>query len=492
VSGGQAQSAAIGPAGGSVSVTVPGGKVATLLIPAGALAQATTITLTPLASAGHGLPGRLVGGVQMTPAGLPLARVATLKLSHGGSAGFEFDSGGRNLHLLPIRGGGVPVSTLAGAGELSSSKGNLRSFAGRHVAADALSQLEQLVVTAGGRSKRASVSRGAPLPGPELFDYVQATAYQIEAEGEGDFLSALALYGEWQAVAQSLTEALPGLVAQVKSALIADAVAEILRDQAQCEGSHDLSIAAHMLAIANGGTALGSGAIADAANQAISHCFQFDVLIDSQVHFDASRLDSTYSGGYDWHYTAGVPVDLHQSDEPPSPGNYDLSGSRAGKYESATGSEVITGDTFCNGSDGTSTSVGTITATDPGSVDVSRLTLSVLAQGVQPTAAVALNSSATETYHSSETGHCPSEGDATIPLWWTDVFATAIGLDGATADVDGVSADISLDPPTPEMAARNPALIAQKTLAADDGGGYSGQTTIQMVQDPGHLALPPP
>lgn len=103
-----AGSGSVGPAGGSVTATGADGTVFTLDVPRGALAQPTTITLTPVTSL-TGAPGALqhVRAVRATPEGLSFAVPATLTVQPGAPAlatgwvGISTTSAGAGLDLVP-------------------------------------------------------------------------------------------------------------------------------------------------------------------------------------------------------------------------------------------------------------------------------------------------------------------------------------------------------------------------------------------------------
>jgi hypothetical protein len=120
----------IGPQGGTI--TTSGGI--TLQIPAGALHDTQTITLTPL-SAVQGSPlASLLGGVQLDPQGLHFLVPATLSVPLPGGVdphqlvGFGFDGGGISFHLKPpvISGGTMSLQIThfsgGGAGTLTPAQ----------------------------------------------------------------------------------------------------------------------------------------------------------------------------------------------------------------------------------------------------------------------------------------------------------------------------------------------------------------------------------
>lgn len=102
-------SASIGPDGGSVSARSSAGVNYTLVIPFGALTEATNIQLTPLADMGDSPLNRgLLGAVLMEPSGLSFKREATLRIDAEATpasgeilAGFSGANDGSNIGLKP-------------------------------------------------------------------------------------------------------------------------------------------------------------------------------------------------------------------------------------------------------------------------------------------------------------------------------------------------------------------------------------------------------
>jgi hypothetical protein len=120
----------VGFAGGSLQATAIDGTVYTLQIPEGALAEPTTITMTPVSGIeALGLTGGLVGAVQLAPSGLVFARsailhVATSRTAAAGQRLAAFSANGdfTERALVPVAQEGtqfqvpVPHFTVTGAG----------------------------------------------------------------------------------------------------------------------------------------------------------------------------------------------------------------------------------------------------------------------------------------------------------------------------------------------------------------------------------------
>lgn len=103
---GHAGSKIIGPEGGTVTATGADGSKYTLVIPAQAIADSTTITLTPITSlTGAPLTNGLVAGVQMSPEGLVFEQDATLTIVPAKSVAvsnqtfLSYSGTGSDLHL---------------------------------------------------------------------------------------------------------------------------------------------------------------------------------------------------------------------------------------------------------------------------------------------------------------------------------------------------------------------------------------------------------
>jgi hypothetical protein len=95
-------------AGGTISATGADGTSYTLVVPPNALFDAVTVRMTPVtAIEGSPLSGGLVGAVQLEPAGLRLADVATLAvvpvqaIDAATTVGFGTEHAGTDFHLLP-------------------------------------------------------------------------------------------------------------------------------------------------------------------------------------------------------------------------------------------------------------------------------------------------------------------------------------------------------------------------------------------------------
>jgi hypothetical protein len=78
---------------------------ATLTVPAGAVAQTTTVTMTPVSKLG-GLKGRIAGAFEFKPDGLQLLKSVTLTIdvpSTSGLEAFTYTGNGTDFHLYPVK-----------------------------------------------------------------------------------------------------------------------------------------------------------------------------------------------------------------------------------------------------------------------------------------------------------------------------------------------------------------------------------------------------
>jgi hypothetical protein len=134
-------SATIGAQGGTLHVNTPNRTSVTLVVPAGAVASDTTITLTPLKSVKR-VPFKrgIAGAVRLAPEGLVLAKPATLQIrprkpiKTSLQTPFSSAGNGRSFHIYPGRRGRVlslPIMHFSIYGEGKATKQERVSEAGR-------------------------------------------------------------------------------------------------------------------------------------------------------------------------------------------------------------------------------------------------------------------------------------------------------------------------------------------------------------------------
>jgi hypothetical protein len=144
-------SAALGPAGGSIHATGPDGTKYILAVPPHSVANATTVTLNPLSGLSAAGIGKLLGGVEIAPAGLSFLQGAVLIIQppHAPSVGARkavaFSAGGADIHAIPMSPQAKPLvlpvgasggyALLAGGTLKNRSEASVASHTGRIAAA---------------------------------------------------------------------------------------------------------------------------------------------------------------------------------------------------------------------------------------------------------------------------------------------------------------------------------------------------------------------
>ncbi len=129
--GSRSTTATVGPAGGTLSTTAQDGTTFQLTIPAGALAGAEQLTVTPLVSMARG-GVKLIAGVQLAPDGLQLLKTAELAVTparhvaRASQVGFGYEGNGSEFGLMPLAVRSnieIPVLSLGGFGVASATRG---------------------------------------------------------------------------------------------------------------------------------------------------------------------------------------------------------------------------------------------------------------------------------------------------------------------------------------------------------------------------------
>jgi hypothetical protein len=190
----------IGEAGGAISVAGM-----TLEIPAGAVPEGETITLTPLSSVVGSPFAAAPVGVKMEPSGLVLLKPATLTFPRPAGAGqvvaFGFDGSGQSFHLIPYTADAHNVSVrvwhFSGAGAVSVSAGELNEAFG-YEPTPAHELAEQRIAAA--LAQALPPDEQEALIFAALRDWYQSsvrTGLQVASSGELAFFELA--FGEWQA-----------------------------------------------------------------------------------------------------------------------------------------------------------------------------------------------------------------------------------------------------------------------------------------------------
>jgi hypothetical protein len=252
----------IGEEGGSVSAGATSGAKVSLAIPAGALAEETQITLTPV-SAVRGLTKiRLVAGAQFAPEGLALAKPATLTLETpkaGGARALGWFGAGKDVFRYPSKRSGtkiqVRVTHFSGVG---IAQGPASAWNGVPAATTALRAFY-----------RSDVK---PLMNRALrFD--QLTGLALDAAfGWERQVRLLGLEREFKAELAEIRELLPKLLQNA-----ADKALE------RCTAGHDLSQARRMLSIARLAELMGIKLQGETLFDRLEKCMRFELDFETTL-----------------------------------------------------------------------------------------------------------------------------------------------------------------------------------------------------------------
>lgn len=222
---GRAASAPIGRGGGTVTATGADGTTYTLTLPAGALLDPATITVTPVASIAN-LPAGATAAraVQIEPAGRRLLKPATLTI--GGTApppaktltGFGFQPGGAQFHLVPASLEGqsatLRIFELQGHGIAAAPQTSRYQFSRTRLPTDLVEQLEQILAvrSPGGKSRRRIVASQSS-PTDDLSATVFGLFVQIQSLAvTGSIDEAVLQYVAWDALAMGVAGEYPEIV----------------------------------------------------------------------------------------------------------------------------------------------------------------------------------------------------------------------------------------------------------------------------------------
>lgn len=476
----RASSATIGAAGGTLSATAADGTRFRLDVPAGSVADGTTITMTPLSSlGGPRWAARLVGAVQLAPEGLLLMRGATLTVIPTHSvpvarqAAVGYTASGADLHEVPhaTKSGAIaiPLAHFSGAGVVNSAGGPPPSQSGSTI----LDFYSQLVaeVEAQARAGRLNEADAARQANEWLEDALADVMREEVPPGRSDDAAAEHAMRDLLTIARmaALTSGQDDAFFERVRPTVLDLLdGEWNRAQARCVADHDLSQVQRILEFDHRRALLG-------AQERIAEdfsCLHFTVKLDSQVHFDPSQAGygEQFSGGYDWHYQADVPLAY----EAATPG-FPIDGGAPGSFASASGT-VSNTVTDCDGLGGTATETQTLTSAAGNTVTVSNLTYQLTGQDVSDVL-LTMTSTAAESYHVSETGACTTSYDTDGTLWWSAVSSAAV-TGGYATSPDGSTLTIPLSPSSGE------GDIAQGTIPVNDGVGHTGYMTLEVQHTP--------
>jgi hypothetical protein len=314
-----AASAPIGTDGGRLDAFAADGTLYSLIFPAGALASPTQITMTPLVSLGGSpLGSGLVGGVQLEPDGLELAKAATLviqgdRIAPGpGQVAFGYHGAGQDYHLEPLyrqpppeldgqydpsKSVLVPVAHFSGTGvQPATDIDTVRDL--RYGAMEARDRLAEQAAKAiqkerdGGESATPELER-------VLSDYLdQVVIPDAAAASFSDalFANGLQSYISWQRQRQLLgiEGDFAARIAQVEKLLDQAFKALVKRLSDRCRAG-DLAIQTRVLSLERQLQLLGVDDHAAEFAELIDKCYRFELRVTSHLEHHG---DADLGGGW--------------------------------------------------------------------------------------------------------------------------------------------------------------------------------------------------
>lgn len=329
---------------GSKTISTKGGTVQAftanatyaLIVPAGALARDTLITIKPLASVG-GLPfaAGMTAGVRFEPEGLQFALPATLVIAGPGlvpradDAVFSFHGSGSGFHLQPgfrttptVIDGADPATTIyipvlhfSGVG-IAPATDRETAMQYRRDAATASDQLAQQF----NRDTRANKDTSATMEAyvdqvliPEAAAGVYSDAMYEAALA--DFVSWQRLRLMWKLKDSDMSKSLRAKVAYLNKLLDEAWAQVIIRAEKRCRAG-DFTVIARILALERarqlGLQAIGRDAESDSEEFAkvTQRCWRFELKVTSRLVRKTSGGFGGFEGTEDmaWTLTSRVPL----------------------------------------------------------------------------------------------------------------------------------------------------------------------------------------
>jgi hypothetical protein len=292
-------SAQMGREGGSVAATGADGTTYTLTLPAGALLDPTTITLTPLSAIG-GMPmrARLARAVQIGPSGRRLLKAATLSIAaprlpaRTQLTAFGFKPDGREFHLVPpTLGAGqvtLPVFELKGLGIATTTAAARYVFSRSRFPTAMGDQLQQVVaVPRAPRGVRAGAAQFPPGdPRNPLEAQVMAMALSIQVTAVSNIDLAVFEYVVWDRLAAASVLG-PALRSQLAAVFRGNMLAQISLARASCVGNRDIAQMGRLLRYRDYlFTSLATLVIPDVRfdiDRALERCLRFDLVYEVSI-----------------------------------------------------------------------------------------------------------------------------------------------------------------------------------------------------------------
>lgn len=488
---GQAASATMGSAGGTLTATAANGTRFRLDIPAKSVPDGTQITITPLSSlSGARWVGRLIGAVQLAPEGLVLVHGATLTITPArpvpvrDQVAVGYTGGGSDLHEVPLapttKQIQIPLAHFSGVGLGDSPGGPPPPSTGSTI----LDFYSQLIAEAlhGARDGQSSEQEAFDQALSWLQDALGDVMREEVPPGLNDDSAAQMAIRDLLEIARTseMLSGSDGTFKEVTPTIIKLMEGVYKRAQQRCAENHDLTQIPTILDADREEQMLNSPKH-DIAEDL--KCERFKVEFNSQISDSGGAFDGTY--------------DLATSSTPTV--SYDqatavIDGQASISYMEASGSKTQTFD--CpDGSNGSWTETDTVVGSQPGTLRALKLALPDPSQIGQPNAANSVTlvidpGKPQETIHADRSPQCgegPS-GTGPTPFWWAAFMGTPLASDSPGTGFaqqpydDGLIAvfTLPLENYTPDMAH---AVYAGSTTS-DTGDAINEQVTIDVIHTP--------
>lgn len=420
----------------TAAVTGPDGTTYALTIPAHAVDQQTSITLTPLTALGDAPTSSLVGGVRIQPTGLLLNDDAVLTItppstpSRTTATGFRFYDGGAELGMVPLDPvGGTPasvsldVSVLATYAVANSSDAD-RATALAHPPTLVNGQFDNVIAPLV-RTQQLTRADTSPLAADTENYYQQVIKPHLDKALAGDpngptyVHDALAFLHE-----QAVLGAPDPHEADITTEVLSILAKEVREAYTRCKNQHSMPDLGRLLAAARSYAVLGAEADAGNAFDKYLACGHFDVTFTVHTtrhqHY-VTTFGDTYDIDASWSYSTAEPVHLDAN----AVGSFDGTGPIVhGAYSFAE--KAVN---FCD-DHRTMTTRTTLTGTTDG-VEGALLVVDLqpqsfyVAPGIppieiahEPQLRIGSNIPPKETYTSATTGCSSSSNSTTTPRWY--------------------------------------------------------------------------
>ncbi len=336
----RAASATIGSAGGTLKLTDANGTAVRLDVPAGSVPDGTRITMTPLSSlTGGKWFGKLVGGVQLAPEGLLLARGGTLTITPKArvpvrnqvAAGYA--GGGSDLHELPLAPTRaaieIPLAHFSGAGIGNVAGGAGAPQAGSSAGDAYTGELAGIIRQwRSGDLSRADMERAAGAVLDAMYDQIMGTEVPPGLNRDDSARRAIADLIQWSRTSDML-------LGKQTFAQIVPTIGRLLegiynRGQKACAEQDDFTAITTIVETARSEQLLGLKGHDFAED---FKCLRFRVDFDATI----TETDPEFTGGYTFQYVAQPTVTYGEQD-------LALTGSTTGSYATVSGTESADGE----------------------------------------------------------------------------------------------------------------------------------------------------